>query len=78
MNPISREIADIPASWNPLVFRFFDRIIKWRFNPFSTSLHLIIQPLRDKSIRGSISGSEEQEIASLHLLDVFCEGFRTT
>jgi hypothetical protein len=27
VNRISREIADIPASSNPLVFRYFDRII---------------------------------------------------
>jgi FKBP12-rapamycin complex-associated protein len=75
VNRISREIADIPPSANPIVFQFFDRIIKWLVNPLATSLHLIIQPLRDKIIRWSSSGVEEQEIASLHLLDVFLRRF---
>jgi hypothetical protein len=75
VNQTSREIADIPPSSNTLVFRLFDRIIKWLVNPLATSLHLIIQPLRDKIVAWFSSGTEEREISALNLLDIFLRRF---
>ncbi|OHT04315.1 PIKK family atypical protein kinase [Tritrichomonas foetus] len=76
-NHIARDLPVLPPTDDRIVYKYLEKILLWLSNILSSSMHIVLQPLREKIWILSKSNKDDVEtsITSLYLLIIFLKKF---